>query len=110
MEGAGESVTLLEMQRAAIEWFNRCMYSAVDHQFMSQALAEAQKALYLSNPNPRVGCVIVKDGQVIGSGFTQKVGSAHAEVQEHAVFHVPPVFHPQRLRRIREARLGGGCE
>jgi len=57
------------------------MYSAVDHQFMSEALAEAQKALYLSNPNPRVGCVIVKAGQVIGRGFTQKVGSAHAEVQ-----------------------------
>jgi diaminohydroxyphosphoribosylaminopyrimidine deaminase/5-amino-6-(5-phosphoribosylamino)uracil reductase len=57
------------------------MYSAVDHQFMSEALAEAQKALYLSNPNPRVGCVIVKDSHVIGRGFTQKVGSAHAEVQ-----------------------------
>jgi diaminohydroxyphosphoribosylaminopyrimidine deaminase/5-amino-6-(5-phosphoribosylamino)uracil reductase len=57
------------------------MYSAVDHQFMSEALAEAQKALYLSNPNPRVGCVIVKNGQVIGRGFTQKVGNAHAEVQ-----------------------------
>lgn len=57
------------------------MYSAVDHQFMAEALAQAHKALYLSNPNPRVGCVIVKDGQVIGRGFTQKVGSAHAEVQ-----------------------------
>ena len=57
------------------------MYSAVDHQFMSEAIAEAQKALYLSNPNPRVGCVIVKDGQVIGKGFTQRVGGAHAEVQ-----------------------------
>jgi diaminohydroxyphosphoribosylaminopyrimidine deaminase / 5-amino-6-(5-phosphoribosylamino)uracil reductase len=57
------------------------MYSAVDHQFMSKALAEAQKALYLSNPNPRVGCVIVKDDKVIGKGFTQKVGSAHAEIQ-----------------------------
>ncbi len=64
-----------------IEWFNRSMYSAVDHQFMSEALAEAQKALYLSNPNPRVGCVIVKEGEVIGRGFTQKVGEAHAEVQ-----------------------------
>jgi len=57
------------------------MYSAVDHQFMSEALAEAQKALYLSNPNPRVGCVIVQGSQIIGRGFTQKVGSAHAEVQ-----------------------------
>ncbi|MES2585517.1 MAG: bifunctional diaminohydroxyphosphoribosylaminopyrimidine deaminase/5-amino-6-(5-phosphoribosylamino)uracil reductase RibD [Pseudomonadota bacterium] len=57
------------------------MYTAVDHQFMSQALAEAQHSLYLSNPNPRVGCVIVKDGEVIGRGHTQKVGGPHAEVQ-----------------------------
>jgi diaminohydroxyphosphoribosylaminopyrimidine deaminase / 5-amino-6-(5-phosphoribosylamino)uracil reductase len=61
--------------------FNRPMYTAVDHQFMSQALAEAQNALYLSNPNPRVGCVIVKDGVVIGRGHTQRVGGPHAEVQ-----------------------------
>ena len=61
--------------------FNRPMYTAVDHQFMSEALAEAQKALYLSNPNPRVGCVIVKGGEVIGRGYTQKVGASHAEVQ-----------------------------
>nr|WP_236635641.1 bifunctional diaminohydroxyphosphoribosylaminopyrimidine deaminase/5-amino-6-(5-phosphoribosylamino)uracil reductase RibD [Polynucleobacter hirudinilacicola] len=77
-------MTPLEMQGDVsdwIEWFNRYMYSAVDHQFMGEALAEAQKALYLSNPNPRVGCVIVKDGEIIGRGFTQKVGAAHAEVQ-----------------------------
>ena len=61
--------------------FNRPMYTAVDHQFMSQALAEAQHALYLSNPNPRVGCIIVKDGEVIGRGHTQRVGGPHAEVQ-----------------------------
>jgi diaminohydroxyphosphoribosylaminopyrimidine deaminase/5-amino-6-(5-phosphoribosylamino)uracil reductase len=57
------------------------MFSAADHQFMSEALAQAQQSLYLSNPNPRVGCVIVKDGQVIGRGYTQKVGGPHAEVQ-----------------------------
>ena len=57
------------------------MYTALDHQFMSQALAEATQALYLSNPNPRVGCVIVKDANIIGRGFTQRVGGAHAEVQ-----------------------------
>ena len=66
--------------------FNRPMYTAVDHQFMSQALAEAQNALYLSNPNPRVGCIIVKDGEVIGRGHTQRVGGPHAEVQ--ALAHV----------------------
>jgi diaminohydroxyphosphoribosylaminopyrimidine deaminase/5-amino-6-(5-phosphoribosylamino)uracil reductase len=57
------------------------MYTAVDHEFMSQAIAEAQNALYLSNPNPRVGCVIVKDGAVIGRGCTQQVGGPHAEVR-----------------------------
>ncbi|MBU3564517.1 bifunctional diaminohydroxyphosphoribosylaminopyrimidine deaminase/5-amino-6-(5-phosphoribosylamino)uracil reductase RibD [Polynucleobacter sp. MWH-HuK1] len=57
------------------------MYSAVDHQWMSEALAQAQQALYLANPNPRVGCVIVRDGKLIGGGSTQAVGKAHAEVQ-----------------------------
>lgn len=61
--------------------FNRPMYTEVDRQFMSQALAQAQNALYLSNPNPRVGCIIVKDGVVIGCGHTQRVGGPHAEVQ-----------------------------
>ena len=55
------------------------MYTALDHEFMSQALAEAAKSLYLSNPNPRVGCVVVKGGKVIGKGYTQKVGGAHGE-------------------------------
>ena len=57
------------------------MYTAVDHQFMSEAIVEAQNALYLSNPNPRVGCIIVKGGVVIGRGHTQRVGGPHAEVQ-----------------------------
>ncbi len=57
------------------------MYTAFDHEMMSQALSEAAKSLYLSNPNPRVGCVIAKDGKVLGRGFTQRVGGAHAEVQ-----------------------------
>lgn len=69
------------MPRLATIGFNRPMYTAADHQFMSQAIAEAQNALYLSNPNPRVGCVIVKDGVVIGRGCTQRVGGPHAEVQ-----------------------------
>ena len=57
------------------------MYTALDHKFMSQALAEAAKSLYLSNPNPRVGCVVVKGGKPIGCGHTQRLGGAHAEVQ-----------------------------
>jgi len=57
------------------------MYTKDDADFMRLALGQAQKSLYLSNPNPRVGCVIVKAGQVIGTGFTQQVGLAHAEIE-----------------------------
>lgn len=48
--------------------------------FMRQALALAEEALYVPSPNPRVGCVIVRDAQVIGRGATQAVGSHHAEI------------------------------
>ncbi len=48
---------------------------------MARALALAESALYLTSPNPRVGCVIVNaQGIVIGEGHTQKAGDAHAEV------------------------------
>lgn len=48
---------------------------------MARALALAESALYLTSPNPRVGCVLVSaDGIVIGAGHTQKAGEAHAEV------------------------------
>jgi diaminohydroxyphosphoribosylaminopyrimidine deaminase/5-amino-6-(5-phosphoribosylamino)uracil reductase len=48
---------------------------------MALALQWAQKGLYSTSPNPRVGCVIVQDGQVIGAGVTQAAGCDHAEVQ-----------------------------
>ena len=57
------------------------LFTAEDTQFMSLAVEQAQQALYLSNPNPRVGCVIVKAGQCIGQGHTQAVGGPHAEVE-----------------------------
>ncbi len=45
------------------------------------ALEWAARGMFITTPNPRVGCVIVRDGQVIGAGFTQPAGQAHAEVQ-----------------------------
>jgi diaminohydroxyphosphoribosylaminopyrimidine deaminase / 5-amino-6-(5-phosphoribosylamino)uracil reductase len=50
--------------------------------FMRQALAQARRAVGLSDPNPRVGCVIVSaaGGQVLGEGHTQAAGDAHAEI------------------------------
>ncbi len=51
------------------------------HPFITQALGLAAQALFLSNPNPRVGCVIARgDGMVLGQGFTQQAGGPHAEV------------------------------
>ena len=56
------------------------MFSGQDHTFMSRALALAYRGLNTTMPNPRVGCVIVKDGLVIGEGFHKKAGEPHAEV------------------------------
>jgi len=55
-------------------------FTALDHSFMLEALQLALQAIGLSDPNPRVGCVIVKNNQIIGKGFTQKAGSHHAEI------------------------------
>jgi diaminohydroxyphosphoribosylaminopyrimidine deaminase/5-amino-6-(5-phosphoribosylamino)uracil reductase len=52
-----------------------------DTQGMALALQWAAKGLLTTTPNPRVGCVIVKDGRVLGEGFTQPAGQPHAEVQ-----------------------------
>jgi len=56
------------------------MFSAADHETMGQALQLAARGLYTTTPNPRVGCVVVKDGAVIGTGWHEKAGLPHAEV------------------------------
>ena len=50
-----------------------------DEDFMRQALALGRFGLGMTAPNPAVGCVLVKDGQLIGCGVTQKSGRPHAE-------------------------------
>lgn len=56
------------------------IFSADDHNYMAQALRLAEQGLYTSMPNPRVGCVIIKDGKVVGEGAHLKAGEPHAEV------------------------------
>ena len=51
-----------------------------DHYFMAQAIQLAAKGLYTTQPNPRVGCVIVVNNQVVGEGYHQQAGGPHAEV------------------------------
>jgi pyrimidine deaminase RibD-like protein len=52
-----------------------------DSDFMQLALLESKKALPKCTPNPPVGCVLVKNGEVVASGFTQPIGGNHAEVE-----------------------------
>lgn len=56
------------------------MFTAKDHHYMSLALRLAKQGKYTTQPNPRVGCVIVKNNKVIGEGFHQRAGEAHAEI------------------------------
>ena len=49
--------------------------------FMKHALELAKNCSVLTSPNPKVGCVIVRDGQIIGEGFTQPAGQNHAEIE-----------------------------
>lgn len=56
------------------------MFSAADHEFMARALRLAEQGLYSTAPNPRVGCLIVKAGRVLGEGWHARAGEAHAEV------------------------------
>ena len=58
----------------------RALYSQDDHRYMARALKLARKGLYTTDPNPRVGCVIVRDEQVVGEGFHVRAGEPHAEI------------------------------
>jgi diaminohydroxyphosphoribosylaminopyrimidine deaminase / 5-amino-6-(5-phosphoribosylamino)uracil reductase len=55
-------------------------FSAVDHGMMARALQLAERGLWTTTPNPRVGCVIVQAGQMVGEGWHEKAGEPHAEV------------------------------
>ncbi|MFZ1386228.1 MAG: bifunctional diaminohydroxyphosphoribosylaminopyrimidine deaminase/5-amino-6-(5-phosphoribosylamino)uracil reductase RibD [Thiolinea sp.] len=55
-------------------------FSTDDHVYMARALQLAQHGLYTTHPNPRVGCVLVRDGQIVGEGWHERAGQPHAEV------------------------------
>lgn len=51
-----------------------------DHIYMARAFELAKKGRFTTSPNPNVGCVIVRDGEIVGEGYHQKAGEPHAEV------------------------------
>ena len=51
-----------------------------DAEYMSRALVLARRGLYTTDPNPRVGCVLVNDGEIVGEGWHERAGQPHAEI------------------------------
>lgn len=55
-------------------------FTVDDARYMARAIELAEHGLYTTDPNPRVGCVVVKDGTIVGEGWHVRAGEAHAEV------------------------------
>jgi diaminohydroxyphosphoribosylaminopyrimidine deaminase/5-amino-6-(5-phosphoribosylamino)uracil reductase len=55
-------------------------FSATDHAMMARALRLAERGAFTTKPNPMVGCVLAKDGVVVGEGWHRSAGGPHAEV------------------------------
>ena len=94
-------------------------FTADDHAFMARALQLAARGINSTSPNPRVGCVIVKNGKIIGEGWHQKAGEPHAEI--HALMEagmasqgatvyvtLEPCSHHGRTPPCADALVGAG--
>jgi diaminohydroxyphosphoribosylaminopyrimidine deaminase/5-amino-6-(5-phosphoribosylamino)uracil reductase len=79
------------------------IFSADDHEFMARALRLAEHGLFSTAPNPRVGCVIVKDGLVVGEGWHHRAGEAHAEINAYVTLE--PCSHHGRTPPCAEALI-----
>jgi len=95
------------------------MSGAADNDFMARALLLAERGLYTTTPNPRVGCVIVRGGEVVGEGWHERAGGPHAEVvalqaagdrARNATVYVTlePCHHQGRTPPCDEALIAAG--
>lgn len=95
------------------------MADAQDFTYMARALTLARQGLYSVDPNPRVGCVLVRDGVVVGEGWHERAGAPHAEALALAAAGAPargatayitlePCCHYGRTPPCTEALLAAG--
>lgn len=73
-------------------FFIRCEAMRDDGFYMRRCVELARSALGHTSPNPMVGCVIVRDGEIVGEGFHPKAGQPHAEVIFSPFFLLYPLF------------------
>jgi len=56
-------------------------FSELDRAMMRRALSLAERGLFTTTPNPRVGCVVVREGRILGEGWHEAAGKPHAEAR-----------------------------
>lgn len=95
------------------------MFTVEDHLYMAEALRLAERGRFGTSPNPRVGCVIVRGGEVVGRGWHERAGGPHAEVAALAVagirardatvyLNLEPCSHHGRTPPCADALVGAG--